>query len=243
MPFVYFYSSETNVNNFKSLKIGFDRYLSAYGPYEFQPFADRETFEAQVKDKGRCLLILSSWHYQNIFREYGLRSILAGGRNGEKYQNRILVVKGEPVDINYLKTARIASASSMNHTRIVLDAMFGQKNITDNLRILKVPKDIDALMSVGFGMSAAALTTKNAFEELKNINSVLYGRLSVLVEGEASLMLVLAAPSDFVKQAEDMIAVFRKMPMTPEGKNNMGMLGLDNWVTLDPDDLKRLEAE
>ena len=51
---VYFYSSETNINNFKSLKIEFDRYLSKQGPYEFQPFSSREDFEKHVKDKENC---------------------------------------------------------------------------------------------------------------------------------------------------------------------------------------------
>jgi len=41
---VYFYSSETNINNFKSLKMEFDKYLSRFGTYEFQPFSNREDF-------------------------------------------------------------------------------------------------------------------------------------------------------------------------------------------------------
>ncbi|QTA87282.1 Uncharacterized protein dnm_033120 [Desulfonema magnum] len=31
---IYFYSSESNINNFKSLKIEFDSYLSSFGNYE-----------------------------------------------------------------------------------------------------------------------------------------------------------------------------------------------------------------
>ena len=47
---IYFYSTETNINNFKSLKMEFDRYLSKLGSFEFQPFIAKETFEKHIKD-------------------------------------------------------------------------------------------------------------------------------------------------------------------------------------------------
>jgi hypothetical protein len=48
---IYFYSSETNINNFKSLKMEFHRYHSKFGLYEFQPFSARHVFEEHVKGK------------------------------------------------------------------------------------------------------------------------------------------------------------------------------------------------
>ncbi len=96
---IYFYSSETNINNFKSLKMEFDRYLSKFGPYEFQPFSSRDVFEKQVKGKENCLLLLSSWHYRHIHKKYALTPALTGVRNGKKYQRKILVTSQKPADI------------------------------------------------------------------------------------------------------------------------------------------------
>jgi len=48
---IYFYSFETNIINFKSLKMAFGQYLSKFGPYEFQPFSSRDVFDKQVKGK------------------------------------------------------------------------------------------------------------------------------------------------------------------------------------------------
>jgi len=42
---IYFYSSESSINNFKSLKKEFDTYFSAFGPYEFQPVKKQQDFE------------------------------------------------------------------------------------------------------------------------------------------------------------------------------------------------------
>ena len=41
---VYFYTSENNIDNFKSLKVNFDNYLQEFGDYEFQAFSDKKNF-------------------------------------------------------------------------------------------------------------------------------------------------------------------------------------------------------
>ncbi len=230
---VYFYSSETNINNFKSLKMEFDSYLSALGPYEFQPFSERDAFEKHIKGKEKCLLLLSSWHYNNISREYSLEPELAGMRNGTIYQTRVLVCKDGTADINIAKKGRIASASSIPHTQSTLNEIFNDENASKAAKILIVPKDIDALMSVGFGMCQCALTTKSTLETLKTLNPELYKSIKVMAEGKESLSLILASPKNFAKEAETLISIIRKMPETPDGERKIRMLGLDNWQPID----------
>jgi hypothetical protein len=235
---IYFYSSETSINNFKSLKMEFDQYLSRFGPYELQPFSDRESFDEYIRDKEQCILLLSSWHYAKIHKDNALIAALAGTRNGEKYQKRILVAKNESV-----KTGRIASASSIQHTSSYLKKMLKGKFTVDTTQILTVPKDIDALMSVGFGMSVLALTTRNALDELQIVNPTLCQKMKVLGEGDESLLLIVAVPERFIKDAQGIIAAIKNMPTDPEGRENLRMLGLDGWQPLDPSDKLKLEAQ
>ena len=235
---IYFYSSETSINNFKSLKMEFDRYLSRLGPYEFQPFSEREAFEKYVKDQKQCILLLSSWHYSKINKEYALTATLAGTRNGQKYQKRVLVTKDKSV-----KTGRIASASSIEHTSSYLRAMLKGKEIIDNIQVLTVPKDIDALMSVGFGMSRMALTSGSALDELEKVNPTLHQKMKIVAEGAESLSLIVAVPKGFSKGAEKIVAVFQNMAADPDGKEKLMMLGLDGWQTLDPSEKLKLEAK
>ena len=239
---IYFYSSETNINNFKSLKMGFDKYLARYGPYEFQPFKDRETFEKQIKGKEKCLLLLSSWHFKNICKDYYLRFALTGLRNGKKYQQRILVAPDTVLNFDELIGANIASASSVEHTKSVVAGMFEKKDTSAKVSILAVSKDLDALMCVGFGTSKAALTTRNSFEELKKINPLMYRKMKILAEGRESLSLIVAVPESFVEQAVQPINVIKNMAMNPDGKEEMQMLGLDGWQEPDPSDRQALEA-
>jgi hypothetical protein len=239
---IYFYSAETNINNFKSLKMEFDSYLSEFGDYEFQPFSDRETFETHVKDKPRSLLLVSSWHYTNIYQEYALSPVLVGQRNGQSSQKRILVALGNATDSDVVKAGQIASASSVPHTINILSSMFQEDEASATFKILSVPKDIDALMSVGFGMAQSAVITESSFESLKTINPSLHKKLNIVAESEETLLLIVAAPEDFVPEAQELISIIENMADDPNGEKRMRMLGLDGWQPLEPSDRSKLEG-
>jgi len=238
---IYFYSSETNINNFKSLKMEFDRYLSKFGPYEFQPFSARDVFEKQVKGKENCLLLLSSWHYNHIHESYGLKAALTGLRNGKKYQRKIIVVNEKFADIVAGKPGLVASASSLQYTNNALESML-QGKYAPPFKVLTVPKDIDALMSVGFGMAKMAFASDNAFDELKGVNPKLCSRMKVMAEGEETLRLILALPQGFKENSQKTIDMIKNMPMDADGKRRIRMLGLDGWQDLDASDRLKLES-
>lgn len=237
---IYFYSSETNINNFKSLKMEFDRYLSKFGPYEFQPFSSRDVFEKQVKGKENCLLLLSSWHYRHIHKKYALTPALTGVRNGKKYQRKILVSGEKPADIE-AKPGLVASASSLQYTTSALKRML-KKFAEHPFQVLTVPKDIDALMSVGFGMAKLAFASQNVFDELKGVNPRLCSKMKVVAEGEETLRLILALPQGFTANRKKMVDMIKNMAMDSDGKRRIRMLGLDGWQELDSSDRSRLES-
>jgi hypothetical protein len=239
---IYFYSSETNINKFKSLKMEFDSYLAQFGDYEFQPFNDRKTFEEHVKDKQQSLLLLSSWHYALIHKEYSLKPVLVGVKKDQKYQKRILVTSDSSADLESVKTGQIASASSVQHTISTLKEIFNGKEAAEDFKILTVPKDIDALMSVGFGMAKSALTTESSLENLKMLNPPLYKKMRILGESKESLLLIVAVPETFATGAEEIIHIIQEMATNPDGEKRIRMLGLDGWQPLDPSDKSKLEG-
>ncbi|QTA91529.1 PhnD/SsuA/transferrin family substrate-binding protein [Desulfonema magnum] len=239
---IFFYSSETNINNFKSLKMEFDSYLSKSGSYKIQPFNDRKAFEQHIRDKKNCLLFLSSWHYSKIYKEYSLKPCLVGIRNNKKYQKRILMSSAKYANLKTAMKGPVASASNEAHTRSVLTEMIKNKKLADSVRVLTVPKDIDALMSVGFKMSKCALTTENAADNLKMTDPKLYEKMRILAEGKESLLLIVAAPENFTKDAKKLIKIIKNMPGDPDGINIIKMLDLDGWKPVDPSDISKLEG-
>ncbi len=240
---ICFYSSETNINNFKSLKMEFDNYLSKFGAYEFQPFDNRETFEQHVKNQKKVLVFISGWHYSKIYKQYVLKPLLVGILNGKNFQKRILVGGEKAQDVDAAMKGPIASSSNTEYTRSIIREMTEKKETADAARILTVPKEVDALMSVGFDMAKAALTTESAFTTLKGIDPVLHKKLRVLAQGKESLLPILAAPEEFAAEAEKVVTILKNMPNDPSGMNIIKMLDLDAFKPFDlSSDASKLEG-
>lgn len=230
---IYFFSSETNINNFKSLKMEFDSFLHPQGPYEFQPFSDRNAFENYIADKDRCLLLTSSWHFRIIREKQSLIPVLCGVRDGKHLQKRLLVGGAKDGGIQ----EPVASASSVSHTRSLLKEIFPSDGNIDTLRILTVPKDIDALMSVGFQMAKTALVTENALDSLDALDPVLRKRLVTLGESKPSRLLIISVPEGAADKCASLIRIVRNMPRDSDGMNVLKMLDLDGWEPLESKDL------
>lgn len=231
--YVFFYSSETSINNFKSLKMEFDRYLSRFGNYRFQPFSDRVAFEKHITEKNKFISIISSWHYQKIRAAHNLIPVMVGVKDGKTDQRRVLISTSKYQMLNKIGNGPIASASSIPHTRSVLNEMIGAQLKTDAIRILNVPKDIDALMSVGFEMARYALVSEHALNNLKNLDPVLFKRIKTLAEGKSSPLLLLTVTESFKDEDKNLIHLLKEMKNDPEGANVIKMIGMDDWKEVD----------
>jgi hypothetical protein len=238
--FIYFHSSETSINNFKSLKMEFDRYLSRFGPYEFQPIKERTEFEKQITLPHNCLVLLSSWHYGRICDAFQGKPVLVGIRNGKNTQKRLLVADKDFSDLSS-SGMNIASAGSIQHTKSVIKDMFDEKKLNpDAMRILTVPKDIDAIMAVGFGMSGAALITEYSYDRLKLLTPVLHEKLKILATGPEFHLMILAVRSTCIEKNRPLIRIIKEMPDTPLGQKQIHMLGLDSFQDATSSDVKIL---
>lgn len=239
---VYFYNPESNVDNFASLKTRLDMYLNNLGPYQFQPFCDRKTFETHIRGKRDCVLILSSWYYKELKESFPMKPFLVGMVDGESIQKKILTSKNTITNLGKLKGVSIASAGSEEYTRNFLKLMLGKDNewLVDTLQVLSVPKDIDALISVGFGLVQTALTTEYSISRLSSVNQGLYKKLLVLAKNENSLLPIVAIPEGCDPETLRLLKVVEGMGKTTEGKNCIRMFGLDDWKVLDERDRELL---
>ena len=222
---VYLYTPEINVNNFKSLKINFDSYLMAYGNYELQPFSDKETFEKHLKKKN-AVVILSSWHYREIAKKYNLEAMLVAQKKGGVTDRKILV--GQK---NSSIKGIVTSAYDKEYTADILNAMTNDNS--KELSVLRVPKEIDALMSVGFGMSRFALVSKDSFSFLQSINPFLAKDLKIYYESDPEYRTLLAW-NTLEKEEAKLLSVFKNMGQTDNGKNILKMIGADRLVVFTP---------
>lgn len=232
---IYFYSPETNINNYSLLKSEFDSYLSGHGQYQFQPFSKQDDFEAFVKGKGNCVLLVSSWHYRAMKDVLPMEPVLVGTINEVSTQKRILSVTRRVSDLESLRGRKVASAGSEDYTRTVLADMLGEEraDLVASFKILVVPKDIDALMAVSFGMAKAALTTESSLGKLRRSNPKQHGLLMQLADSDGILLPVVAAPRGTDASVQGLLTVMEGMGKQSAGASCLKMIGLDQ--------LKRIE--
>ncbi len=226
---VYFYTTECNINNFKSLKIGFDTYLKGFGDYEFQAFSDKKTFEKYIQDKN-AILILSSWHYSHIADKYHIKAVLVGQKRENITHTKVLIGKKD----SSIKGI-VTSAYDSEYTQELLGKLTDGKQLST----IKVPKEIDALMSVGFGMSQLALVSNDSFELLQRMNSFLAKDLVIYKESKPSYRILIASKNG-QDQEKRLLNIFENMDMSKNGKKIINLLGIDKFTLLNNQDLDRI---
>lgn len=242
---VYFYNPETNINNFASLKKEFDTYLSHFGEYQFQPFSEREIFEKVAAGKNDGVFLVSSWHYKNLKKLTHVEPVMIAVSRNKSTCRKILSVKKNINDLNSLKGMIVASASSEDYTKNILRQMFGKdrEDILNSIKVLTVPKDIDALMSVGFGIATASLTMENSLVKLASINQKQYEMLRQLAISEETLLPILAVPKPSNKNCRKLLKILKEMETYKEGKNKLSMIGMDRWQELGEKEKRSLEKQ
>ena len=240
---IYFYSAESNINNFSSLKTEFDRYLAMQGAFRFQPFSDRATFEKSIGAEREGVFVLSSWHFRNLRDRVPMEALLVGVSKNQSERRLMLSVRKSITALNQLQNATVASAVSDEYTQSLLRQMMPGvgRGSEPGPKVLVVPKDIDALMAVGFGIADAAVATEDGLAQLTKVNPKLAGSLHTLATSERVLLPVVAVPRGVGEAVRNLVAIVEAMGRDAEGTRRLNMIGFDALKPLSAAELKALQ--
>ncbi|CAM2009994.1 PhnD/SsuA/transferrin family substrate-binding protein [Acanthopleuribacter pedis] len=237
---VYFYSSETNINNFSLLKSEFDAFFLSHGGFRFQPFREKGQFELQVHAQPSGVFLVSSWHFRDLAESLDLEPVLVGSFRGQNTYKKILITRKGVTEFPPKKRLTIASSGSEEYAHVLLAQMAGDRLSPKDYRLLTVPKDIDALMSVGFGMADAALATERSLEKLADLNPTLYRGTVKQAESEQVMLPIVVVKTGMDGEARAVIQSFESMSDKAEGRRKLKLLGLDDWTALSDDQRRQL---
>lgn len=231
---IYFYNPEININRNSILKHKFDQFLATFGNYQFQPVSDQATFEHLVRTENQALFMMSSWLFHSFRKELTLEAQLVGMKNGSIYYKKLLVLNKD-TPITDLANITIASAGTKKYSLAVLKGMQSSHKLSNIHadQLLIVPKDVDALLAVGFGMAQGALSTEDSFDQLKTLYQNQYDQLTVVGRSQVFPRLTVVASNKPSKHQEKLITLINQMSETPSGKIPLSILGLDNWKHID----------
>jgi hypothetical protein len=234
---IYFYNPEINTARNLVLKNTWDSYLYEMGHYEFQPVDDGKDFEKLVRQEKDAAFIMAEWLYHSLFSSASLENqdielAFRGIKNGNDTYRKILVANKSTLDF---EKVTIACSGSKARAQEVLKSIYPELSTQqlENLNVLLVPKDIDALMAVGYGLAEMALTTQVSLSKMALINEHIYKDMIVLKESKPFRRSVLVFKSSNKALKQNLAQALINMTMHPAGQEAMSLLGLDAWKTVD----------
>ena len=245
---IYFYNPEINTDRNLVLKSAWDSYLNEMGRYELQPVDNGESFTKLIQQEQDTAFIMAEWLFSSLssvpeLDKQKLELIFVGMKNGLDTYRKILVSNKNALD---LENVTIASSGSKDRTLKILSSIYPEfsSDKLESLKILLVPKDVDALMAVGYGLAEMALTTEVSLSKIADLNESLHKDMLVLRKSEPFKRSVLIFKSDNLALKTSLVKALNNMGQNRNGKQAMSLLGLDEWKIVDktmaqlPEDLR-----
>jgi ABC-type amino acid transport substrate-binding protein len=128
----------------------------------------------------------------------------------------------------------IAASGSTELAKLILEAMLTDRpDLASRYQLLSVPKDIDALMAVTFGMADAALSNELSLTTLTDLYPEQGNTLRVLAKSQPLLHMQVVAPRQLGSTEHALLEAIRQMKRTDQGRRSLSMLGLEDWAAMD----------
>lgn len=230
---IYFYNPEINTTRNVVLKTAFDQYLKEKGRFQFQPVDNRRTIETLIQNEQDAIFMISNWHFDQLKNiSAPARPVLRGIKNGSDTYRKFLVVRNANANTESMTIA--TSGSSLFSKSILADIY--PNHTPEQLakpNFLLVPKDIDALMAVGFGLADAALASELSLETLSTLYKTQHQQLHILGNSRPlKRLLVIHHATDSAIKTEA-VAALNDMSQSSKGLQALHILGLNGWQMVD----------
>ncbi len=180
---IFIFNPEARISKIKKVKIGLEKYLRLKGiNANIYIFANPKDFQDSVIRLKPELAIIASYFFNSMKNEYKWKAALSGHKKGAKHFSKILVTLKSINHLQQLKNKGLAAVSLGLSSLSYLDSQLpsGLSMVKDDVRIVSVSKDIDAIMALGFEQVQAAIVTKESFNKLKKINPDTVKNLHIL---------------------------------------------------------------
>jgi hypothetical protein len=233
---LYFYNPEVSATRNTVLKGSFDKYLLSEGEFQLQPVEEKRLFD-QLLFSGRAdALLMSSQHFEQLVADNPelnkrYHAALQGKKGDSDSYTKLLVSKFSAPD---LKVSTLASSRGRDFSLAMIAEMLpsvATKSI-EQVSLLEVPKDIDALMSVGFDLADLALATDDSFATLSALYNEQYPKLHVIGRSRPLKRMILVLPRHRQGELSAIETTVRSMPEKSLGKRVMKLIGLDSWQVI-----------
>lgn len=210
------YLDKNNNKNVENFKNNFTKYLKKYSKYDFHIFSDKNELLKYINTR-ESILILSSIDYQHILRKKKLDLKFVAQKYGSIKDTRVLVGK---------KNKSLMGVVTSSYSSQVKELRKYMQN--NSMSTLMVPKEIDALMSVGFDISDFAIISKDTFVYLQSKNDFLVKDLKIYKSVKSTYRTIVAK----CNTDKNIKNIFMDMNNDDIGKLILDYLHVDKFIEI-----------
>ena len=231
---IFFYDPDSNLKNIAGLKSIMQSYFNDVGEQiEFQPFTKQEIFEAELEKQAPDFVIVSSLYFLSTLRAKGMKPILIPIQNGKPYYHKVLVTNQPSISKENLNGKSLATTLGGDQGREWLEKnVLSEVNTkVDDIRMISVTKDIDALLALGFYQVDTALVSPRNIEILRSVNPLAVKDLKIILNSKPIVFPPLCTTRSDIDPVtvQKITEIFLNMQNHPLGIKTLKILGFDQW--------------
>lgn len=217
---------DANLASLRQLRAQVADFLRGVHPaLELQPFVKAADLERFVAERPVPFAILAE-DAAEPWRGRGARPLLIALRGGRPTYTKVLVVRR---GTTLREGSVIASTATVAQVRAI--PAKGPLAAVARARVLRVSKEIDALLGMTFGRADAAYVTPETLAQLGRFDPDLAASLEEIhrsqpIKNAQLYALAKDAPQDLEKQ---LVEAFLRMDRTPSGRAALQALGYSGW--------------
>jgi len=234
----FFYSPEVGSGNLSLLKQAAEKFFADAGlDVGFQPFARLEDLESRFAERRPAYLLAPRWALTRDCLGAELTPVARPVRDGRMFDRRALLAGRTIATVEQLAGGSIAT------TVPAIEAERGSIGLTrfrgdhPDVRIIPVPKDVDALLALGFGQVDAAFVSMAQLEMLSRVNPSLTGSLHEIgYSDHTPFPLIYATDSADAEMSARLADALAGAVGSVRGRRLATLLGYDQWMSIDADE-------
>ena len=226
---IFIFNPEARVANINKVRTDLENYFKTEKmPANTFIFATPEDFENSIGRLKPDIAVVASYYFYTRKNDYHWTTYLQGQKDGDRMFMKVLVTPKTINNIQDLKNKSIATVS-LGFSTANIDSILPRQITTQDIRIVSVSKDIDAIMALAFKQVEAAIVTETSYEKLKEINPDAVTNLKILQKLKPIAYPKVIVFSNTTKTT-DYINMFEKMDLDNQASSLLRFLGITGFI-------------
>jgi ABC-type amino acid transport substrate-binding protein len=231
---LFFFSPDFSPGNLSVLTQAADAYFrESKADTRFQAFVRFEDFEREFLAQKPEFVVVPDWANDTRCLGSELIALAKPIRGGESHGRKALIARPTVRSVSDIAKGSIA-ATMMPGGAAAGSALDRIRREHPGVRIIPVPKEIDALLAVAFGQVDAAFVSTGQFGLLAGVSPKLGTDLKEIGYAENTpFPMIYATAYATSEQADNVRNALSSVASTGTGKRFIGLLGYDEWVLVE----------